>query len=126
MSYEQRLENKDAYTKTMDFRKQMEIVKLLTEKYIREKGLSNTEASKLAWERVRNGSYMLEEDLDEETIPEPQVHSVSKRSIGMVSEEKAKLLKIYDLVKKICNKNKQNVNYQKLEKYFVNLNKKIH
>jgi RAB protein geranylgeranyltransferase component A len=126
MSYEERLENKDAYQKTLDFHKQMAIVKLLQQKYMREKNLSSSEAQSLAWKNVRSGYHHLEEDLDEEKVPESKPQIVSEKKIGLVSEEKAKLLKIYEIVRKICNKNKQNVNYQKLEKYFVNLNKKIH
>jgi hypothetical protein len=125
MSYEQKLENKDALHKTMDFREQLKIVKLLTQKYMREKNLSEKEAQMLAWENVRNGYHQLEEDLYEEKVPEVKVHSVSEKKIGYVSDEKAKLLKIYELVKKIC-KNNKNENYNKLEKYFINLNKKIH
>ena len=64
-------------------------------------------------------------DYEDEKPQETKVHSVSERKIGLVSDEKAKLLKIYDLVRKICKKN-NNDNYKKLEKYFVNLNKKVH
>ena len=129
MSFEQRLENKDAYQKTLDFNEQLKIVKLLQQKFIREKNLSSKDAQILAWKRVREGSHVFE-DYDDEKPPEVKVHSVEKRTIGLVSEEKKKLLKIYDLVKKICNKNKsenfRTENYIRLEKYFTNLNKKIH
>jgi hypothetical protein len=124
MSFEQILENRDAQKKSMDFMEQVKIVKQLTEKYAREKNISRLDAQKMAWERVRNGSYMLE-DYEDEKPQETKVHSVSERKIGLVSDEKAKLLKIYDLVRKICKKN-NNDNYKKLEKYFVNLNKKVH
>jgi glycine cleavage system pyridoxal-binding protein P len=55
-----------------------------------------------------------------------KVSKITENKIGFVSEEKAKLLKIYDLVRKIAKKNNNNDNYKKLEKYFVNLNKKVH
>ena len=129
MSFEQRLENKDAYQKTLDFNEQLKIVKLLQQKFIREKNLSSKDAQILAWKRVREGSHVFE-DYDDEKPPEVKVHSVEKRTIGLVSEEKKKLLKIYDLVKKICNKNTsenfRTEKYIRLEKYFKNLNKKIH
>lgn len=123
-SFEQRLENKDAYQKTLDFHEQLKIVKLLQQKFMREKNLSSKDAQILAWKRVREGSHVFE-DYDDEKPVEQKVHSVEKRSIGLVSEEKKKFLKIYDLVKNICNKNKS-PNYIRLEKYFTNLNKKIH
>jgi hypothetical protein len=120
MSYEQILENKDAYKKSMDFMEQAKIVKKLTEKYAREKNISRIEAQKLAWERVRSGSHIMEDYEDE--IPEKNVQT--KKTL--YSEEKNKMNKIYDLVRKICKNNNNNDNYKKLEKYFVNLNKKVH
>ena len=136
MSYEQRLENKDAYTKTMDFHEQNKIVKLLTPKYMREKNLSNSEAHKLAWKRVREGSHVFE-DYDDEKPIEVKVHSVSEKKIGLVSEEKKKALKLYDISKNIYELDKDFENYslskiysapdfKNLKNYFSNLNKKIH
>ena len=125
MSFEQLLENRDAQKKSMDFMEQVKIVKQLTEKYAREKNISRLDAQKMAWERVRNGSYMLE-DYEDEKPQETKASKITENKIGFVSEEKAKLLKIYDLVRKISKKNNDNNNYKKLEKYFVNLNKKVH
>ena len=136
MTYEQRLENKDAFTKTMDFHEQNKIVKLLQQKFIREKNLSSKDAQILAWKRVREGSHVFE-DYDDEKIPEVKVHSVSEKKIGFVSEEKKKALKLYDISKKIYELNKDFENYSlskiysarkmsNFKNYFSNLNKKIH
>jgi hypothetical protein len=120
MSFEQLLENIDVHKKSMDFMEQAKLVKLLTEKYVREKDLSRKDANILAWKNVRSGAHIFE-DLEDE---EPNTGIIHQEK-GLQSEEKTKMLKIYDLVKKISNKNKS-ANYTKLEKYFTNLNKKIH
>jgi glutamate synthase domain-containing protein 1 len=134
MSYEQKLENDDAYQKSMNFKDQVKIVKLLQQKYIKEKNLSSKDAQILAWKKVLEGSHIFE-DYEEEKTPEVKV--ISQKKIGLTSDDKKKSLKLYDISKKLYEINKDFENYslskiysapdfKNLKIYFTNLNKKIH
>lgn len=126
-SFEKRLENKDAYSKTLDFYAQMEIVKKLQEKFIKE-GMPRGEAINKAWRMVREGSHVFQDLDDEEEIKhEPIKQEIKKHTtINSNINETYKLInKALLIINTICSKHRNDKKYTLLKKYFEKLNGKV-
>jgi hypothetical protein len=123
-AFEQRMENKDAYSKTLDFYKQKEIVDKLVKKFTDE-GMSKKEALDKAWKMVREGSHVFQ-DLDDIEVEQPIKEIKKGITINSHTSEVYKLVnKALLIINTICSKHRTEKNYIKLKKYFENLNKKV-
>jgi hypothetical protein len=126
--FEQKLEHKDAYSKTLDFYAQMEIVKKLQEKFIKE-GMPRGEAINKAWRMVREGSHVFQDldDDDEEVKHEPIKQEIKKHTTinSNINETYRLINKALLIINTICSKHRNDKKYTLLKKYFEKLNGKV-
>jgi hypothetical protein len=123
-AFEQKLENRDAYSKTMDFYQQKEIVDKLVKKLVDE-GMVKKDAITQAWKMVREGSHVFQ-DLDDIEVEQPIKEIKKGITINSHTSEVYKLVnKALLIVNNICSKHRNEKKYINLKKYFEKLNGKV-
>ena len=116
--HEQQIENNEAFKKNEEFMRKFNLMKPLREKFVKQ-GMSYIEAGNKARNLVESGAHIFE-DIDETENTVKNNSSLTKTSEIYKLINKALLL-----VNNIASKHKGEPKYEKLKKYFSNLNKKV-